>query len=106
MEYKDLDTILKEIENNQMTVLIASTKDCSVCTAIKPRITQILNQYKKVKGIYIGIDSLPEASGEFMIFTVPTIILLIEGKEVHRESRFIDFKRLEFELTRWNDHLS
>lgn len=105
MEYKSLEKILKVIEGNKLVVLVASTKDCGVCTAIKPRIKTILEGYKQVKEIDIWIDSLAEASGEFMIFTVPTIILFAGGKEVHRESRIIDFRRLEFELSRWSDFL-
>ncbi len=105
MEYNHLQEILTSIESSKLAILIASTKDCSVCLAIKPRIKQLLKDDTQVKQIDIWIDTLLEASGEFMIFTVPTIILFAEGKEVHRESRIIDFKRLEFELSRWKDYL-
>jgi hypothetical protein len=29
------------------------------------------------------------------VFTVPTVIVFADGKEILRESRFIDFKRIE-----------
>lgn len=105
MDYKNLSQILKEINNNKLSVLVGSTKGCGVCVAIKPRMEELLGKYRGVKGIYVSIDSFKEAAGEFMIFTVPTIILFAGGKEVHRESRIIDFQRLEFELSRWNDYL-
>lgn len=105
MNYSNLDQILETINSSKLTVLIGSTKACGVCVAIKPKMEALLERYKKAKGVYVYIDSVKEISGEFMIFTVPTIIVFAEGKEVHRESRIIDFKRLEFELSRWNEHL-
>ena len=105
MEYTSLQGVLKTIESSQLVVLVGSTRDCGVCTAIKPRLQQLVEKYTQVKQISIWMDSLVEASGEFMIFTVPTIIVFAQGKEVHSESRIIDFRRLEFELSRWNDFL-
>lgn len=106
MDYNNLDEVLNIIKSHELTVLIGSTKACGVCLAIKPKMKELLEQYPDTKGIYVYIDSLKEISGEFMIFTVPTIIIFAQGKEVHRESRIIDFKRLEFELSRWNEHLT
>lgn len=105
MEYASLTDILDTVKSNKLSIIIASTKACGVCVAIKPRIQQILGNYTHIKPIYIDIDSLQSLSGEFMIFTVPTIILFAEGKEVHRESRIIDFKKLEFEISRWGHYL-
>lgn len=106
MEFTSLDMILDEIRQNKLIMLSFSTENCGVCMAIKPRLAHILKPYDTVKNIYIKTESLPNASGEFMVFTVPTIIMFAGGKEVHRESRIIDFKRLEFELVRWHDYLS
>ncbi len=105
MEYKDLETILNTIKENKLTLLTGSTRDCGVCIAVKPRIEKILDKYSHVKNVYVYVDDLEAAAGEFMIFTVPTIILFAEGKEVHRESRIIDFQQLEFELARWSEFL-
>lgn len=105
MDYKNLNEILDDIKNNKLSVLTGSTKGCGVCVAIKPRMQELLAKYPNVKEMYVSVDALEEAAGEFMIFTVPTIIVFAEGKEVHRESRIIDFKRLEFELSRWSEFL-
>ncbi len=105
MEFINLDLILEEINQNKLLILSFSAQDCGVCVAIEPRLNNILESYKTIKNIHIRTESLPNASGEFMVFTVPTLILFAKGKEVHRESRIIDFKRLEFELARWHDYL-
>ena len=105
MEYNNLEKILETIKNNKLVVLTGSTKACGVCTAIKPRLKALLGNYNSIEEIYIYVDDLEKAAGEFMIFTVPTIILFVEGKEVHRESRIIDFRKLEFEISRWSSFL-
>lgn len=100
-----LNEILDKIKKNKLVVLVGSTKACGVCVAVKPRLKVILNKYKGVEEIDVYVDDLEAAAGEFMIFTVPTIILFVEGKEVHRESRIIDFQKLEFEVSRWHEFL-
>lgn len=42
----------------------------------------------------IIIDDLIEVSGQFLVFSVPTILIMHEGREILRESRFIDFNKI------------
>lgn len=105
MEYTNLDEIRDTIKNNKLVILTGSTRACGVCVAVKPRLKALLDKYNGIKEIYVYVDDLEMAAGEFMIFTVPTIVLFVEGKEVHRESRIIDFEQLEFEISRWYDFL-
>jgi len=98
-----LEKIIENINDSKLTLVVGSTKECSVCNAIKPKIEELMSKYKNIDYKQIYIDSMLEASGKFMIFTVPTIILYSEGKEIHRQGRFIDFEELEFEISRWHD---
>lgn len=36
--------------------------------------------------------------GQFTVFVVPTVLLIYRGEEILRESRFIDFNRIEKSL--------
>lgn len=51
----------------------------------------------KVAKIYI--DELVEITGQFLVFTVPTILIMHEGREILRESRFIDLQAVERTLS-------
>ncbi|MFS0578868.1 hypothetical protein [Brevibacillus sp. 179-C9.3 HS] len=42
-----------------------------------------------------SIEKAPFISGEFLVFTAPTILLFADGKEVFRQARFISFDELE-----------
>ena len=43
----------------------------------------------------IDINEQKEIAGQNLIFTVPTIVIMNEGKEIFKESRFIDFNKIE-----------
>lgn len=105
MNNESLEEILHSIKDNKLSLILASTKNCEVCTSIEPRVEYLVNKYPNINYKHIFIDLMIKASGEFTIFTVPTIIMFAQGKEVHRESRFIDFQNLEFEISRWYDYL-
>lgn len=45
--------------------------------------------------IKIDAEKFADIAGQHLIFTVPSILIFFEGKEVLRESRFIDFAKLD-----------
>ncbi|WP_017416002.1 thioredoxin family protein [Clostridium tunisiense] len=102
---KSLDEILQLIEKSKLSLVLASTHGCSVCDVVEPKVLKIIKRFSEIKYIHIYIDDIVEASGEFMVFTVPTLILFAEGKEIARQGRFINFEELEFEINRWYEFL-
>ncbi|MCS4467630.1 thioredoxin family protein [Clostridium botulinum] len=48
-----------------------------------------------MKVFNVNIDNFKEASGRYNIFTVPTTLFYIEGKEILREGRYTSL--IEFE---------
>lgn len=75
-------------------VLYFTTKTCSVCKSIFPRLEALMQAYPQ-KYYKIDVEHLPELAGQNRVFTVPTILVFAEGKEVLRESRFIDFSKIQ-----------
>ncbi|HAA63947.1 MAG TPA: thioredoxin, partial [Thermoanaerobacter sp.] len=41
------------------------------------------------------------ASGKFSVFTVPTVIVYVDGKEAIREARFISMDTLEEKISKY-----
>jgi len=74
-------------------VLYFETPDCGVCHAIFPKLMKILNEYE-IEVMKIDAVENPEIAGQHLVFTVPTILVLAEGKEMLRESRYIDFAKI------------
>ncbi|MHB8097352.1 MAG: YbbN family protein [Erysipelotrichaceae bacterium] len=46
---------------------------------------------------YVAVDAIkyPEIAGQHQVFTVPTILVWSENHEILRESRFINFSKIE-----------
>jgi len=39
-------------------------------------------------------------AGRFLVYSGPTVLLLMDGKEVYRGSQFIDLEELEYNINR------
>lgn len=90
-----LTEILKAIQPEQApVVLYFTTPTCNVCKSIFPRLEELMQAYPQ-KLYKIDAEQFPELAGQSRVFTVPTILVFAEGKEVLRESRFIDFQRIQ-----------
>ena len=92
------DIEIKKIldDNQELIMVFAKGLNCGVCQAAEFRINNILaKKYPFLKIYYINIDENPLFRGQHLIFTFPTIMLFDSGSEVHRESRIIDFYKLE-----------
>lgn len=90
----ELENVLNE--NDKLIMVFGKGINCSVCHAIEDRINKTYpNKYSKLDIYYLTIEESPNFRGQHLIFTAPTLILFDGKKEVHRESRIIDFSRME-----------
>jgi len=87
--------VLKALQPEQApVVLYFTTTTCNVCKSIFPRLEELMQAYPQ-KLYKIDAEQFPELAGQNRVFTVPTILIFAEGKEVLRESRFIDFAKIQ-----------
>jgi thioredoxin-like negative regulator of GroEL len=63
-------------------------------------VQELLTQYPDFEFVYIDINQNPLFKGQYMVFTVPTIILFNQGRELQRFSRHISLQELEAYLER------
>ena len=47
------------------------------------------------------LQERPLIAGRFLVYSGPTVLLLVEGKEVYRVSQFIDMEELEYNINRF-----
>lgn len=95
---KDIE---QSIKGNDMVFIYFSTHDCGICTSLLPKLEEMLVNYPKIKSYHISIDEIPVASGKFSVFTVPTVIVYVDGKEAIREARFITMDTLEEKVSKY-----
>jgi thioredoxin-like negative regulator of GroEL len=74
-------------------LLYFSTPSCMVCEIMLPKVLEALQDYP-YDLIDIDAAEYPEIAGQHRIFAAPTVLVFYEGKEVLRESRFIDIDKI------------
>lgn len=88
------------INSNLLAVIHVMRNHCSVCHAVLPQIQDLLEEYPKVKFGVINQSELKDIAGELCIFTVPVELIFMNGKEMHRQGRFIDMQTFEHQLNK------
>ncbi len=102
-KFKDLSS-LEEVNNfiseNQLAFLYFTTPNCSVCHGLQPQIEEMMKQYPEINARHIDASLVPEAAGQFSVFTAPVLLLFVEGKEYLREARIVQTQKLNDDLNR------
>lgn len=79
---------------DKVKIIYISMQTCGVCHAIKPRVKELVKEYKiPVKEIDATLH--PEVASLYEVLTVPAVILTLGDKEFARKARFIDLLELE-----------
>lgn len=93
------------IANNELAFLYVTQPNCSVCHGLLPQLEPILQDYERIATAQIDATAVPEAAGQFSLFTAPVALLFVDGKEYIRKARFIPLEELESEMKRIYENL-
>jgi thioredoxin-like negative regulator of GroEL len=97
----NLTELQHKIDSEKGVLLYFSSDSCSVCKVLRPKVAKLLHdQFPLMVSHYVDTEMSPVISGQFRVFTIPTIILFFEGKEHLRYSRNIGMHQLEESLSR------
>lgn len=93
-EAESVEEVRELIDNNKLVFVFLYGEYCSVCHGVLPQIRPVIDSYNELMSIQADIEKLPKLSGAFTVFTVPVVLLFLEGKEVLRIARFIRTEEL------------
>lgn len=85
----------QKIIENKLSIVIAKTKMCSVCKPISNKLSLFMEDYPDILAYELYLEDIELFQGQHLVFTVPTILVFSESKEILRESRFIDFSKIQ-----------
>jgi len=95
------EEIEKIIEEEPGVLLYFSGENCNVCHALRPKYHELFDrEFPKVRQIYLDAHENPELSARFQVFSIPTAIVFLGGKEFAREGRAVSFHALAEKLRR------
>lgn len=97
-ELTSIEMVETAIQQHELVFLYVSRPECSVCHALLPKITALLESYPSVYLGHINANEVEEVASKFLIFTVPIMIMIVEQKEYIRADRFVRLERLEEQL--------
>ena len=92
--FQTFDHLKQFMAEEEQVILYFSSRDCNVCHAVFPKVMNLVNNHP-IKVVKLNIDEHVEIAGQLLVFTVPTILMIYEGREILRESRFIDFEKVK-----------
>ncbi|TQR14214.1 thioredoxin family protein [Psychrobacillus soli] len=95
-----LTSVEKFIEDHQFSFLYVSRTNCGVCHAILPQLKDLLKEFPLIELGHINADDVEEIAGRLSIFTVPALLLFVDGKEVIREARFVQMQSLREKMSK------
>ena len=91
----ELDTFLNK---EGLSFLYISRPNCSVCVSLLPQIKTVFESFPEVRTAYVNAEEVPEVAGRFNIFTVPVLILFVDGREYLREARIVPIEPFKEKL--------
>lgn len=89
------------IENNDMLMIYFGSEACGVCKSMLPKVKKMTKGFPNIKAVRVEADKNLKISARFDVFTVPVILLYIQGKETIREVRIISLDNLEQKIARY-----
>ncbi|MDR0267577.1 thioredoxin family protein [Paenibacillus sp.] len=101
--YHSLEQIKDQLRARPLFLLLIKTDQCGVCDSVLNKLERFLPDFPDVHGGYVRMEDAPEISGEYLVFTAPTLLMFAEGKEVFRQSRFILMGDVEKNVRSWSE---
>ena len=91
----DISDIERTIVENRLCLFYIKAPDCGVCNVMLNKVERVADNHPQLVSFYTDITEEPLIAGRFLVFSGPTVLLLLDGKEVYRGSQFIDLEELE-----------
>ena len=98
MQLKELQNIIK---SEVGVLLYFSGENCNVCHALRPKFKELFDkEFPQIKQIYLDAHQNPQISAHFGVFSVPTMLVFLDGREFIREGRAVSLYQLQEKLSR------
>lgn len=99
---KSFDDLIKSVEESPAVCFYLSTPECNVCKVLKPKVIELIkNEFPLMQFHYVDLNEAKEIAGQLSVFTVPTILVFFDGKEMIRASRNIHIDELREQINRY-----
>jgi len=96
-----LEELQSTIRTEVGVLLYFSGENCNVCHALRPKFKEVFDkEFSQLKQIYLDAHKHAEISAHYQVFSVPTMIVFMDGREFAREGRAVSLYQLTQQLLR------
>ncbi|WP_296823910.1 thioredoxin family protein [Sulfurovum sp.] len=96
-----LEQLQSTIRTEVGVLLYFSGENCNVCHALRPKFKEVFDrEFPLIRQIYLDAHENAEISAHFQVFSVPTMIVFMDGREFAREGRAVSLHQLTEQLKR------
>ena len=67
------------------------------------KVERLVDSYTSLCSFYTDIREEPLIAGRFLVYSGPTVLLLMDGKEIYRASQFIDLEELKQTINKYQE---
>ena len=89
------------IKNNPISIIYFSGSDCGACDVIKEKVQFLIKEYNEIKFLEINAIKNKELAAQNDIFSLPILLLFINGKETLRLGRYFDVLEFKNSIDRY-----
>ena len=97
----NIQDIEQTIAENRLCLFYIKAPDCGVCNVMLDKVGQVADTFPSVCSFYTDIIEEPLIASHFLVYSGPTVLLLMDGKDVYRGSQFIDLEELGYNINRY-----
>ena len=101
------ESLQETIRSAPGVLLYFSGEHCNVCHALRPKYQELFSRrFPKIEPIFLDAHEHADIAARLNVFSVPTAIVFLDGKEFVREGRAVSMHQLEEKLARPYDLLT
>jgi thiol-disulfide isomerase/thioredoxin len=97
------EQIEEMIRSSDLCLVYFSGSGCPVCEPLRQKLEMMLESFPNVNAGFLDVESAPQVIGSYQIFTIPQFLFFVQGKEMWREGKFVDFRELPSKISRYYD---
>lgn len=96
-----IEEIEQTIKENLAVMVYFSAPTCNVCHALKPKLLEAIDaNFKEFEVVSVDTSVSQDIAAHFSVFTIPTVLVFLDGREFLRKSRHMSVDEVIREIKR------
>ena len=99
----NIHDIEQTMTDHRLCLFYVKASDCGVCNVMLDKVARLADSHSTLCSFYTDITEEPLVAGQFLVYSGPTALLMLDRKEVYRSSGFIDLDELEHKIVQYTE---